>query len=320
MRPDRQARQLRIARLATCGGVVAALLAAPAAAFELPVDAQAVETAFATHARYLAELGRAHEHGEGVQHDPTHAAVLYCEAVRLNDAEAAFALGWMYANGRGLARSDAHASYLFRLAAERGHDHARRMLRFTGGEAAEMPECLAPRDSDALLAWSERIERKIRRLSAERQSIARLVIELAPQYQVSPVLALAIALTESALDPEAVSAKNAMGVMQLIPDTAARFNVVDVFDPKENIKGGLAYLRWLLAYFEGDVVFAAAAYNAGERAVERYRGVPPFRETRNYVERVMTFVQRRDHPFDSNVVSPSAMLSEVRLARQASGT
>lgn len=320
MMRGRSARCLRFGWLAAGAAGVAACMAVPAIALELPADARAVQMAFALHARYLAEQARAHEHGEGVPRDPGHAAVLYCEAVRLGDAEAAFALGWMYANGRGLPHSDAHASYLFRLAANKGHEHARQMLRFTGEEVAERPECLAPRLADDVATWNGRIEERIRRLSAERQGIARLVIELAPQYQISPVLALAIALTESALDPGAVSPKNAMGVMQLIPDTAARFNVRDAFDPQQNIRGGLAYLRWLLAYFEGDVVLAAAAYNAGERAVERYRGVPPFRETRDYVQRIMSYVERRDHPFDRRVAAPSAMLPEVRIARQESGS
>ena len=75
----------------------------------------------------------------------------------------------------------------------------------------------------------------------------------------------------------ALSPKNAKGLMQLIPATAARFNVRNPYDPAQNIRGGIAYLSWLLAYFEGDVTLVAAAYNAGEGAVERYRGVPPYR-------------------------------------------
>ena len=74
--------------------------------------------------------------------------------------------------------------------------------------------------------------------------------------------------------------------MQLIPETAARFNVRKITDPRDNIRGGMAYLRWLLSFFEGDVILVTAAYNAGEHAVERYRGVPPYAETRQYVARV----------------------------------
>ena len=75
--------------------------------------------------------------------------------------------------------------------------------------------------------------------------------------------------------------------MQLIPDTAARFKVRNPMDPAQNIRGGMAYLRWLMAYFEGDIALVAAAYNAGEGAVERYRGVPPYAETRAYVRRIL---------------------------------
>lgn len=269
----------------------------------------------AEHARELAEQALAYEHGEGVPQDPAHAAVLYCESARLGDVDAMVALGWMYANGRGIPRDDAHAGTLFRMAAEHGDDYAQRMLRFTGSGGDSMLSCL--KTPPALLADSaSRIEERISALSPARQAIARLVVELASDYEISPSLALAIAITESALNPRAVSPKNAMGVMQLIPGTAARFNVRDVFDPAENIRGGLAYLRWLLAYFEGDTLLAAAAYNAGERAVERYQGVPPFRETRAYVERIMQFIDYRHHPFDADLVAPSEILSALKLARQ----
>jgi len=256
------------------------------------------------------------EHGEGVSRDPVRAAALYCEAARLGNPDAMFALGWMYANGRGVERNDAYADALFGIAAKKGSEHAQRMLRFTGEGDSKPPECLVRRDHH-FADSPEDLEDRIRRLSPERQKIARLVLDLAPQYQISPTFALAVAITESALNPTAVSPKNAMGVMQLIPDTAARFKVQDIFNPEQNIRGGLAYLRWLLAYFEGDVALAAAAYNAGEGAVERHRGVPPFRETRAYVKRIMAFVEHPDHPYDSRIVRPSAALSAVRASRLA---
>jgi hypothetical protein len=82
------------------------------------------------------------------------------------------------------------------------------------------------------------------------------------------------------------SHKNAQGLMQLIPATARRFGVKDVWDPEQNLRGGMSYLRWLLDHFEGDVKLALAGYNAGEEAVRRYRGIPPYAETRAYVERI----------------------------------
>ncbi len=84
-----------------------------------------------------------------------------------------------------------------------------------------------------------------------------------------------------------------MGVMQLIPETAERFGVKDAFDAEQNVRGGLAYLRWLLKRFNGDLALVSAAYNAGEGAVDRYEGVPPYAETQMYVQRVIQFVGPR---------------------------
>ena len=86
--------------------------------------------------------------------------------------------------------------------------------------------------------------------------------------------------------------------MQLVPETASRFNVGNPYDVKDNLRGGLAYLRWLLAYYRGQVALAAAAYNAGEAAVDRYRGIPPFPETRDYVRRVLRLFRNEWHAFD----------------------
>lgn len=104
---------------------------------------------------------------------------------------------------------------------------------------------------------------------------------------VSPALVLAVIAVESAGSSDAVSSKGAEGLMQLIPDTAARFGVTDATDPAQNIGGGVAYLDWLLKRFDGDVLLALAGYNAGEGAVDRNDGVPPFAETRAYVPKVL---------------------------------
>ncbi len=103
--------------------------------------------------------------------------------------------------------------------------------------------------------------------------------------------------------------------MQLIPETAARFNVRKPFDPEQNIRGGLAYLRWLLAYFKGDVALVAAAYNAGEGTVNRFRGIPPFAETRDYVKRIMDEYLQENHPYDAAITQPSPDLPRIRLRR-----
>ena len=104
---------------------------------------------------------------------------------------------------------------------------------------------------------------------------------------ISPALVLAVMGVESAGKPDAVSSAGAVGLMQLIPATAKRFNVKDSTDPKQNIAGGVAYLDWLFKEFDHDAVLALAGYNAGENAVKKHKGVPPFAETRGYVPKVV---------------------------------
>ena len=103
-------------------------------------------------------------------------------------------------------------------------------------------------------------------------------------------LVRAIIQVESDFDHLAVSSKGAQGLMQLMPDTARRMGVANAFDPRQNIFGGVRYLRLLLDLFRGDIGLTAAAYNAGENAVLRYGGVPPYKETRNYVQKVQTLL------------------------------
>jgi len=112
------------------------------------------------------------------------------------------------------------------------------------------------------------------------------VEEAARLHQVSPDLVKAIIAVESEFDQWAVSSKGARGLMQLMPDTARRLGVADSFDARQNIFGGTQYLRMLLDQFGGDVDLALAAYNAGPTAVLRYGGIPPYRETRGYVQKV----------------------------------
>jgi soluble lytic murein transglycosylase-like protein len=153
-------------------------------------------------------------------------------------------------------------------------------------------------------------------LEAEQQRtpIERLVYGIAPRYAVDPELALAMISVESNFDPAAVSPKNAQGLMQLIPETAQRFGVKRVFDPVDNINGGLAYIRWLLAFFKGNVQLVIAAYNAGEGAVEKYRGIPPFAETRRYVQKITGMYRRAKHPYNEQVVPPSPLVADTRRA------
>lgn len=105
--------------------------------------------------------------------------------------------------------------------------------------------------------------------------------------RVSPALALAVIAVESAGRTDAISHKGAQGLMQLIPATAERFGIADAIDPVQNIRGGVAYLDWLIGHFDSDIVLTLAGYNAGEGAVRRHGGVPPYAETRDYVPKVL---------------------------------
>jgi soluble lytic murein transglycosylase-like protein len=141
-----------------------------------------------------------------------------------------------------------------------------------------------------------------------KRKIADRVAKLAPRYAIDPQLALAVIAVESNFEPGARSVKDARGLMQLVPETAARFNVRDSHDINDNVRGGLTYLRWLLAYYQGYVALAAAAYNAGEAAVDRYQGIPPYPETREYVRRVLRLYGSERHPYDRRIVAPSSFL------------
>jgi len=123
-------------------------------------------------------------------------------------------------------------------------------------------------------------------VEAAPPSLAMLVDHIAQQHDVDRDLVHSMIRVESNYNPLAVSNKGALGLMQLVPSTARRFGVADVFDPAQNVEGGVRYLKYLLDLYAGDNRLALAAYNAGEGTVERYRGVPPFRETRDYVYRV----------------------------------
>jgi soluble lytic murein transglycosylase-like protein len=114
----------------------------------------------------------------------------------------------------------------------------------------------------------------------------------AKQYGVDEAIVRAIIHAESAFNPNALSRVGAQGLMQLMPATARRFGVGNAFDAGQNIQGGVQYLAWLLKRFNGDLTLAAAGYNAGEGAVDKYKGVPPYSETQRYVQRVGVLAER----------------------------
>lgn len=258
----------------------------------------------------LVAQARQYEHGEGVLQDREKAVELYCQAARQGSAEGQYALGWMYANGRGVERNDGVAARLFEMAAARKHADAQKLLRFMplpDKRKVQLPNCL----SRNVYVRTNITPNKY----YVDQSISALVEKLAPQYEIDPGLVLAVIAVESGFNTQAVSPKNAQGLMQLIPATAERFQVRDVFDPEENIRGGMAYLRWLLAFFKGDVALVAAAYNAGEGAVEKYRGIPPYPETVKYVDKIMSRYNKTSHPYQPGVVNRTSFI----FASAASG-
>lgn len=266
------------------------------------------------------EQARALEHGEGVTRDPEAAVALYCQAAVAGDTMARYNLGWIYANGRGVARDDAQAAYFFQLAADQGDEPSRRMLASVGPPARK-PACVAQIQATQQAAAKraveaadiEAVDTRYKALihNAQRRQIYAIVQRLAPEYGIHPALAVALIRAESNFDPQAISEKNAQGLMQLIPETAARFQVKKPFDPEQNIRGGMSYLRWLLAYFQGDVDLTVAAYNAGEGTVNRFGGVPPYPETRGYLKRIREVFNLPTHPFDQRITAPSPMLRAV---------
>jgi len=224
----------------------------------------------------LTEWGSRYEQGRGVKVNMGRAVRLYCKAAQKGQSLAQYRLGWIYANGRGVKRDDALAVAWFRLAAKQNHLQSRNMLKLVRAKKKRSPACpvgsVAPRGS---------------RPHAAKPEVVRLVRDLAPEYGLDPELVLAVVETESNYDPRALSPKNAQGLMQLIPETAKRFGVLNVWDPKQNLRGGMAYLRWLLEQFNGDVKLALAGYNAGEASVLQHRGIPPYGETQEYVRRIV---------------------------------
>ena len=251
----------------------------------------------------ILEQASAAEIGRGQSKSLVRAAMLYCEAAGFGSSEAQYRLGKMFLAGQDIPKSIPIAATLFAMAAIMGHSGAQAMLLLTGEREEQMPECL----TDPEHAWATvatevlavNINVYVDALPMERRKVADIIRRLAPLFSVDTAFALAVASVESNFNALARSPKNAMGVMQLIPETAARFMVKNAFDPEQNIRGGLAYLRWLLKRFGGDHKLAAAAYNSGEGTVDRYKDVPPYPETRSYVRRIMLYMASGGPPVES---------------------
>lgn len=234
------------------------------------------------------ELGVRYEHGRIVSKDPQQAVWWYCRAAHQGSADAQYNLAYMFFVGRGVKRDHGVALKWFNAAARQGDTYAARML----------PRLERKSSSDVSVCSTSRSSMLSPRCGRQCQQITERVIDLAPAYGLDASLVLAVIQTESGFRPDAQSPKNAQGLMQLLPATAKRFGVEDPKDPEQNLKGGMAYLQWLLAHFQGDLSLALAAYNAGEGAVERYGGIPPYRETRGYVEKILALYTRMRPSFE----------------------
>jgi len=150
--------------------------------------------------------------------------------------------------------------------------------------------------------------------SLDRSEVRQLINQVSLEHGVDPKLVDALVRVESSYDPRAVSRKGAMGLMQLMPDTADRLEVEDPFDPEDNVRAGVKEFSRLVDRYAGNLQLALAAYNAGEGAVARYRGIPPYSETRNYVSRILTIYTGR--PFR---VAGTYRAKPVRLMRDRNG-
>lgn len=204
-------------------------------------------------------------------------------------------------------------------AAARAEDAVQRRRDDVGrvvyGQPISVPDGL---DDDLLPGSTEDLIRELRHLpmtwtASKDVPFAELIREASLRYGVEAGLIEAVMATESAFNPFAVSRAGAIGLMQLMPDTASRYGVSDIYDPRENVLGGTRYLSYLLTLFDGDLDRVLAGYNAGENAVLRYGGIPPYRETRGYVRKVRRYL----HHLESRAAGRAAASAEAEPVEPA---
>lgn len=294
-------RRARMAALSAAVFLPALLAAAPANAGISEKTVAALEAlASKGSARAQYELAQHYDRADGVKADSRLALSLYCRAARQDYADAALMAGRMHMAGLGGVSKDADLGRAWlRKAASLGNEQAERLVGTVSATVKAPDRCEPPN-----LRWGI-----IRKPPAE---IRAMVQKMAPTYGLDPDLVLAVIAVESGYRVDVVSNKNAQGLMQLIPETAERFGVSDPFNAEQNLRGGMKYLRWLLAYFDGNVAYALAGYNAGEGAVLQYKGIPPYRETKDYVTKIRSIYAQTYHPFNRDVVQSAGLVSTAR--------
>ncbi|MGL5225686.1 MAG: lytic transglycosylase domain-containing protein [Aeromonas sp.] len=233
------------------------------------------------------------------------AVAQYCVVASTGNPEGYFRIGHLLAKGRASVRNPKLANTYLSMAMRLGSQQAKTYFNEKIGIAPMGDQCgeginsalpqLASTGGGSsnyvveLSKYPFNVDAWLARQTPAKQKMAAMLRAAAKRHNVDPRLVLAIAITESSLNSDAVSPMNAQGVMQLIPETQERFGVTSPFDPAQNIRGGVSYLKWLNARFNGNWKHISAAYNAGENAVTRYGGIPPYQETQNYVKRVLYY-------------------------------
>jgi soluble lytic murein transglycosylase-like protein len=163
-------------------------------------------------------------------------------------------------------------------------------LKFSSAPVDNDYELYMPTASNWYRNWGNSPVGSIR--GARRQAFDKIIREAASRHGVDEALVKAVIRVESDFHARAVSPKGALGLMQLMPATARRHRVTRVFEPRDNVDGGVRHLNFLIRRYNGNLTLALAAYNAGEAAVDKYGGVPPYRETQGYVTRVLAYHKR----------------------------
>ena len=206
----------------------------------------------------------------------------------------------MFEDGRGIRiRGIEIADGIARLSLEDGGTMAVPALSVVSVERAIDPGDFLPPEPAPDPAATESLVETLRANERWREAAGKyadLIAAAADRHALDRALLAAVAKVESNFDPFAISPRGACGMLQLIPATARRFGVKSVFDAAQNVEGGAAYLRWLLDRYQGSVSLALAGYNAGEGAVDKHHGIPPFAETQGYVLKVLDRATKTAQP------------------------